>query len=161
VVSRLEFAPLGIGDLPFLLEVRNECRNYLHDDREFTLAQCREWYRTNNPQVYVIRLGGARIGYFRLGAVDHADHSVYVGADLHRDFRGKGLGLRAYVEFLPWIAGRLSVSWFKLEVLSHNSRAQKLYAKLGFVETGRRKAVAVRDGLLVDSIVMERRVEVV
>src|SRR5262245_33721308 len=86
------------ADLPFLLEVRNECRAFLHDPREFQLADCVRWFRESRPDFRLIRYGGERIGYFRLSNHDAAGRSVYVGADLHRNFRGRGLAKPAYEE---------------------------------------------------------------
>src|SRR5689334_7461162 len=42
--SEFTFEKLGLADLPFLIEVRNECRDYLHDNREFSLSQCEQWF---------------------------------------------------------------------------------------------------------------------
>ena len=156
--SSLDFAPLTRDDLPFLLEVRNECRSYLHDDRSFDLDECQRWFRTTEPDFHVIRRDGVEIGYFRLSRYDPEASSIYVGADLHHAFRGQGLALRAYQQFLPIVQERYGVSTAELEVLSHNTRAIRLYERLGFTETGRRAAIATRDGIVVDSIVMARSI---
>jgi ribosomal protein S18 acetylase RimI-like enzyme len=63
----------------------------------------------------------------------------------------------AYKEFLPLLKSRYHVSTAKLEVLSHNSVAQELYRKLGFVEINRKKGFTTRNGVPVDSIVMSMR----
>lgn len=148
------FEPLTQEDLPFLLDVRNECRDFLHDNRMFTLAECTTWFREKQPDFHMIRCDGQRIGYFRLSNHDPEDTSIYVGADLHRRFRGRGLAEPAYEAFLPLLKDRYRVSVAKVEVLSHNAPAQELYRKLGFVETGRRTSVTVRNGVQVDSILM-------
>ena len=130
-----DFAPLTLEDIPFLLEVRNECRDFLHDNRMFTLDDCRVWFREKHPDFQV-------------------DASIYVGADLHRSYRGRGLARLAYEAFLPLLKNQYHVSTVKLEVLSHNTVALRLYQKLGFVEIDRKKGFAVREDRLVDSIVM-------
>jgi RimJ/RimL family protein N-acetyltransferase len=149
-----DFAPLTLEDIPFLLEVRNECRDFLHDNRMFTLDDCRVWFREKHPDFQVIRFDGERIGYFRLSNHDQVDASIYVGADLHRSYRGRGLARLAYEAFLPLLKNQYHVSTVKLEVLSHNTVALRLYQKLGFVEIDRKKGFAVREDRLVDSIVM-------
>jgi RimJ/RimL family protein N-acetyltransferase len=149
------FAPLTHEDLPFLIEVRNECRDSLHDNRIFTLAECEIWYREKKPDFHVIRCDGERIGYFRLSNHDLENASIYIGADLHKRFRRRGLARLAYKAFLPLLKNRYHVSVIKLEVLSHNTVAHGLYQKLGFVEIDRKKGFAVRNGVPVDSIVME------
>lgn len=151
------FEKLGLADLPFLIEVRNECRDFLHDNRHFTLADCEQWFRESKPDFRLIRHNGHRIGYFRISNYDPKEGSIYIGADLHRDFRGKGLARRAYEAFFPLLKDTYRISIIKLEVLSHNTVAHALYEKLGFVETARKKAVAVRNSGPVDSIIMEKR----
>jgi RimJ/RimL family protein N-acetyltransferase len=148
------FEPLTHQDLAFLVSVRNECRDLLHDDRAFTLADCETWFRERRPDFHVIRHDGERIGYFRLSNHHPAEGSIYVGADLHRRFRGRGLARRAYEAFLPLLKDRYHVSVVKLEVLSHNEAALALYRKLGFAEIDRHPDVTVRNGVSVDSIVM-------
>ena len=151
------FEQLTFDDLPFLIEVRNECREFLHDNRVFTLPECERWFRETKPDFRIIRHHGERIGYFRLTNYDPQDSSIYIGADLHKDFRGRGLARGAYEAFLPLIKNSYRVSIVKLEVLSHNKVAHALYKKLGFVEIDRKTAAAVRNGLCVDSLVLERR----
>jgi RimJ/RimL family protein N-acetyltransferase len=151
----LIFEPLAVEDLPFLIEVRNDCRDCLHDNRVFTLAECQTWFSTKHPDFYVIKRAGKRIGYFRLSNHDPENASIYVGADLHKRHRGKGLARAAYEAFLPLLKDRYHVSTVKLEVLSHNAVALALYRKLGFVETDRKRGFGVRKGVPVDSIVMQ------
>lgn len=148
------FAPLTHEDLPFLIEVRNECRDSLHDNRVFTLAECEIWFRQTKPDFHVIWCNGERIGYFRLSNHDLENGSIYIGADLRWHFRGRGLSRLAYEAFLPLLKDRYHVSAVKLEVLTHNTVAHGLYQKLGFVEIDRKKGVALRKGQPVDSIVM-------
>ena len=152
----LGFEPLREEHLPFLLEVRNECRHLLHDDRSFTLEECQTWFRARKPEYWLIRLDGEPIGYFRISNRDPQSRSVYVGADLHPRYRGRGLAQAAYEQFFPLLnrGGELLV--VRLEVLSHNLVAQGLYARLGFVEIGRKREFTTRNGRPVDSIVMER-----
>lgn len=151
----LVIEPLGQDDLPFLLEVRNGCRECLHDNRVFALADCRKWFLETRPDFHIIRWRGKRIGYFRLGRHDPREGSIYVGADLHERFRRRGLAGAAYRSFLPRVKERYRVSRVRLEVLSHNTAARALYARLGFGEVGRKRAFAIRGGVPVDSIVME------
>ena len=152
----MQFAPLTYDDLIFLLEVRNDCRDMLHDDRKFTLEECEQWFRTTRPDFRIIRRDVEPIGYFRLSNHDRGDASIYVGADLHSRFRGKGLGTEAYETFLPLVRDEFQVATFRLEVLSHNTVAIQLYQKLGFVESRRETASVVRHGAVVDNIFMEK-----
>src|SRR5205085_500048 len=106
-------------DLPFLLEVRNECRDFLHDNRIFTLTECKSWFRENKPDFRLIIYRREPIGYFRLSNYHPESKSIYIGADLHKNFRGHGLARRAYEAFIPTVINSYLVDTFKLEVLSH------------------------------------------
>ena len=153
----LTFERLEENHLPFFLEVRNECRSFLHDDRAFTLEECERWFRTGRPEYWLILLEGEPIGYFRISNRDPAERSIYLGADIHPRYRGRGLAKAAYEQFLPLLKRREDIGVVRLEVLSHNVTAQGLYARLGFVEIGRKIAFDRRNGQPVDSIVMERQ----
>lgn len=141
------------ADLPFLIEVRNECRAMLHDDSAFTLDQAQAWFAATRPRFYIITHAGTRIGYFRTSHWDQAG-SVSIGCDLHADHRGKGLAQAAYRLFLRFLFADCAVDKVWLEVLEHNAPARRLYQRLGFVtEVVKRKAVR-RDGRDLDSLVM-------
>jgi RimJ/RimL family protein N-acetyltransferase len=155
--SAFTFEKLALDDLPFLIEVRNDCREFLHDNRLFTLTECERWFRETKPDFRIIRYCDERIGYFRISNYDPEEGSIYIGADLHKNFRGKGLARRAYETFLPLVKNSYRVSVFKLEVLSHNIVAHALYQKLDFAEIDRKKGFTIRNGVPVDSIVMQKR----
>src|SRR6185369_10902237 len=128
----IAFRELRQHDLPFLLEVRNECRAMLHDDTAFTLHQARQWFAATRPRYYLITDDGAPIGYFRTSHWDDANGSVSIGCDLHRDHRGKGLAQAAYRAFLRYLFEDCGIDRVSLEVLEHNAPARRLYQRLGF-----------------------------
>lgn len=131
----IRFRIITEADLSFLNEVRNDCVEYLHDSRTFTLEETKEWFRSKRPKYWIIWKGEIRIGYFRTSKYEN--RSIYVGADLHKDYQGKGLGYESYVKFLPFIFNYFDIDTVKLEVFESNNRAINLYKKLGFIETDR------------------------
>lgn len=137
-----------------MLSVRNECRELLHDNRAFTLEECEAWFDREHPDFRLILRDGTPIGYFRLTRDDSSARSLYVGADLQPSVRELGLGRAIYERFLPTFAREFGVTEVKLEVLSHNERALRLYRSLGFRETGRDAGAFVRDGRRVDNVKM-------
>ena len=64
--------------------MRNECRGFLHDNRKFTLSECRCWFKQTSPHFYLIRLDGKRVGYFRTSDWDHESKTVTIGGR-HRE----------------------------------------------------------------------------
>ncbi len=142
-------------DLQFLNEVRNDCaEEYLHDSRKFTLEQTNKWFDTEQPNYYIIQLNNTDIGYFRITQYSKHNNNLYIGADLHKDYRGKKLAYAAYVEFLSYLFEKYKLNKVSLEVLSTNTRAYNLYLKLGFVQEGVKRQEVFREGTYVDSIVM-------
>ena len=133
----MKFTKLNYDDLPFLNEVRNECcEEYLHNSNKFTIEQTREWFTTTNPMFWVIIVDGERIGYFRTSNYSTENKNIYLGADLHKDYRGKGLAFQAYREFIPFLFKKYYLHKISLEVLETNIRAINLYKKLDFRTEG-------------------------
>lgn len=113
-------------DLPFLLEIRNECYLFLHDPRTFTLEECIEWFESTNPKYYILEYLGERLGYFRTSC--WTQNSVYIGLDIHKNYRGKGYAVSAYELFMDILEKEV----YYLRVLTSNKRALHIYKKLGF-----------------------------
>ena len=65
--------------------------------------------------------------------------NIYIGCDLHKDWRGKGLSYLSYLEFIPKLFNTHNLHKISLEVLSTNIVAYNLYKKIGFIEEGRKR----------------------
>ena len=149
----LEFKEMELSDIPSFLEIRNQSKEFLHNDSHFTLDQATDWFEKTNPRFYIIKLGNIMIGYFRTS--NWENNVPYIGCDIHPDFRGLGLGYLSYLKFIDKIYNEFKVDSIKLEVLSTNTRAKNLYNKLGFKEIGISNEKIIRDNTQIDSIIME------
>ena len=151
----ITFRGMCVTDLEFFNEVRNSCaEKYLHDSRKFTIEQTKEWFKTTSNIYYVIENDGDRIGYFRTTNNSRENKNIYIGADLHEDFRGKGLGYVAYNMFIDYLFNNIDLHKISLEVIETNGVAIHLYTKLGFVEEGRKREDVKKGGMYFDSIIM-------
>lgn len=150
---RLKIDKMLITDIPNFLDIRNQSKEFLHNNSTFTLDQAIDWFKKNDPKFYTIKLGDVMIGYFRTSNWENND--PYIGCDIHPDFRGLGLGYLSYLKFIDKMYNEFNVNSIKLEVLSTNVRAKNLYHKLGFVEIGISEDKIIRDGIEIDSIIME------
>lgn len=151
----LTFRPLSRDDIPFLTSVRNECaEQFLHTSAKFSVDQAYMWFDTNKPMFYTILLNDVKIGYFRVTNYSETNRNLYIGADLHKDYRGKGLAYEAYRLFIPFIIKQYNLHKVSLEVLATNVRAYNLYVKLGFVNDGIKRQEVYKHGDFVGSIVM-------
>ena len=151
----MEYIKLTINDLPFLNEVRNECADeYLHDSRTFTLEETIKWFNKTNPDFWVIWNNDERIGYFRTSNYSNLNRNIYIGADIHQNYRGYGLGYQSYCEFIPILFNQLNLHKISLEVLETNVRAINLYKKVGFIVEGIKRDEINKNGIWVNSIIM-------
>jgi RimJ/RimL family protein N-acetyltransferase len=151
----VEFTKICVEDIPFLNETRNlVAEDFLHDSRKFSLEESVEWFKKTNPDYWMIRLFEENIGYFRLSNHSIQNKNIYIGADIHPDFQGKGYGYEAYVKFIPSVFDMYSLHKITLEVLATNTRAINLYKKIGFVYEGTKRQEVLKGDLYIDSIIM-------
>jgi RimJ/RimL family protein N-acetyltransferase len=146
---------ITVEDVPFLNETRNlVAQEYLHDSRTFTVDESLVWFNTFKPDYWIIWLNEERIGYFRLSNHSQESKNIYVGADIHPKFQGKGYGYQAYKKFLPILFGDYNLNKVSLEVLVTNKRAINLYHKLGFFNEGTKRQEVLKNNVYIDSCIM-------
>lgn len=86
-------------------------------------------------------------------------HSAGVGVSVHDAYQGRGVG-RALLGALVDCADRsLGLRRIELTVFPDNIPAITLYRSLGFIEEGRSRGYAMRDGVLADALHMARLVD--
>jgi len=151
----LKFSKLQVNDLAFLNEVRNECAEiYLHDSRTFSLEETVNWFNTSHPNFWIIWNDDIRIGYFRTSNYSNINKNIYIGADLHEDYRGRGLAYESYCKFILLLFNELNLHKISLEVLESNQRGINLYKKLGFKVEGIKRDEVYKNGVWINSIIM-------
>jgi putative acetyltransferase len=83
-------------------------------------------------------------------------HVMELGIHVDPAWQGRGVG-GLLMQSLCDLADRwLGVLRVELTVYADNHRAQSLYRRFGFVEEGRHRAFALRDGEYVDALAMAR-----
>lgn len=89
-----------------------------------------------------------------IGAKRKIRHRCSLAITLYREYWGLGIG-SAMIGYLTELAERAGFEQIDLEVVADNVRAQALYRKCGFTETGRRvRALKFDDGTYHDEILM-------
>ncbi|WP_431095595.1 GNAT family N-acetyltransferase [Polaromonas aquatica] len=83
-------------------------------------------------------------------------HVRGLGIGISPGWQGRGLGHQLITRLLNWADGWAGILRIELHVHADNERAVTLYRSLGFVEEGRHKAYALKNGLYVDGISMAR-----
>lgn len=151
----IEILPLKHEDLEFFSEVWNSCAvEFLHDSRKFTLEETISWFEKTKPDYYVARVDDEKIGYFRTSNLDIKEGTIYIGCDIKSSHRGKGYGFMLYKKFIPFIKEKYKLKIIYLEVLSSNTRAIRLYQKLGFKTDTEYINKIYKNDILIDSIKM-------
>ena len=83
-------------------------------------------------------------------------HRCSLAIALYRDYWGLGIG-SAMIGYLAELAEQIGFEQIDLEVVAENERAQALYRKCGFVESGKRiRALKSDDGTFHDEVLMVR-----
>lgn len=119
------------------------------------------WYdnylssRSNSVRCAIVDENDVIVGCVYLLNIDY----INLCADLHimignEDNRGKGIGTFAVTSIVNHAFYNLNLRRLQLEVLEYNQVAQKLYAKIGFVEEGRKRKAVFKDGQYVDELIM-------
>ncbi|MBP5490496.1 MAG: GNAT family N-acetyltransferase [Lachnospiraceae bacterium] len=81
-------------------------------------------------------------------------HRCSLAIALYKEFWGLGIGT-AMIDYLSELARGIGWEQMDLEVVAENERAQALYKKCGFIESGRRhNGVRFDDGTYHDEILM-------
>lgn len=99
---------------------------------------------------------GALVGHAYLagGQLRSELHRVSLGMGLQRAHRGQGAGKQLLGAVVDWARSQPGIAWIDLGVFGCNPRAQALYRRHGFVETGRTPDRFRVDGVSIDDISM-------
>ena len=105
------------------------------------------------PLWYVIEIRDKVAGYIRTSNYDNVNKNLYIGLDLHPNFRGHGYAFQSYQMFMDWLkmSGYLTVL---LKVQISNYVAYNLYRKLGFMPIGIIPNAIIKNNTQVDSVIM-------
>lgn len=133
--NKLRLQQLTIYDLHSMLAIRNDIqtRSQLHHQNIYSLDEAIKWFTQQKPIWFSIKEESTQhlLGYIRTSDLNYIDRSIYIGCDIHPNFRRKGIATWAYKTFLDrlWKRGWQTA---KLKVIKSNSAALHLYENLGF-----------------------------
>ena len=99
-------------------------------------------------------VGGA--GLHPAGASPRKRHVMALGMHVKPAWQRQGVGTQLLQALCDYADNWLGLLRLELEVYADNHKAQALYRRLGFVEEGRHRCDALRDGVYVDSLTMAR-----
>ena len=147
---------MSYDDLQQVKNIRDASLEFLDTQVSFSLEETQNWFNATKPDWYIIEIQNKVAGYIRTSNHDQRNKNLYIGLDLHPEFRGHGYAFQSYQMFMEWLKliGFLSVS---LKVQISNFVAYNLYRKLGFIPIGIiPNAVIKNNNSQVDSIIMHK-----
>ena len=83
-------------------------------------------------------------------------HVRLLSIGLAAEYQGQGLGRQLIARLLDWADNWAGVLRVELNVHADNERAIALYRSLGFVEEGRHRGYALKEGRYIDGLSMAR-----
>lgn len=147
-------------DHRWLVELHNDpevLRNLTHPD-PITLAQHMAWWDTirgNSSEArFIFTVDGVRVGFTKFYNIDRTNRNCVLGADIHKDHRGKGYAKDMWAMMLNVSFLSLSMHRVSLTTAAYNNIGQRVYRGLGFREEGRQVQSLQRDGQFHDQICM-------
>ncbi len=158
--GEFSFEPIKKTDLEWARNLHNdpEVVSMLTDPHEVTSEQQQAWFKrlrnSNSSKYLIVRRDRERIGIIRLNPIDHANHNIMIGLDIHKEHRGKHYAKPIYRGLLDFCFNQLNMHRVHFKVAEYNARAFKLYRELGFKEEGRERQSLHRFGKFHDYIVM-------
>ncbi|MFM0283849.1 GNAT family N-acetyltransferase [Paraburkholderia sediminicola] len=125
--------------------------------------QLKAWYerRLKGGGVNVCAtIGGRVVGHAGLEVQRPSRaHCAHLGLAVHDGYHGRGVGSALLQGLTDCADASLGLRRIDLTVFSDNAPAIALYRKFGFVEEGRSRGFAMRDGILADVLHMARLVD--
>lgn len=153
----------GEEDLSFITEIRldPEVQDNVGTLLITNKQKQKEWFNktcADSTKMYLIfeetGLIDDKIGYVRMTDIDYVNKSVCVGADIYKNYRGKGYTKNLYPLIFDLCFNKLNMNRLWLFVLETNERAIYVYKKMGFKEEGRQRKAIYKNGKYLDYIMM-------
>ncbi len=152
--------PIEDGDHPFLVELHNDpavLHNLTHPEPITMEQHLRWWERTKNdrrqPRLVFVA-DGKRAGLTKFYDYDAMNQTIVLGADIHKDFRGRGLAKYMWTLMLDRCFDGFRVHRVGLTTAEYNTIGQRVYRNLGFKEEGKLIQSLCRDGKFHDQLCM-------
>ena len=143
----IEYMKKTAGETEFLLRYPDEVSYTLEKETEI-LGNIRE----DPYHIMMVAVVDGKVA--GNGSVTGVQHRCSLAIALYEEFWGLGIG-SAMITYLSELARGIGWQQMDLEVVAENARAQALYKKCGFIESGRRhNGLRFDDGTYHDEILM-------
>ena len=146
-------------DHEWLVELHNDplvLRN-ITNSQPITLDGHLEWWKSINGKKEIRKIfyvDNVRAGFCKFYNIDYINHNCVLGADLHKDYRGKHLAKPMWQLMLDFCFNELNLQRVSLTTAEYNLVARHVYYSVGFKYEGRMEKSLYRDGKYYDQICM-------
>jgi len=156
-------------DLEKIRTLRNSQSTWiwLTDVKQINEIQQLQWYESicqdksveyysivENKKDFPIEYEGEFLGIIRVNNIDLVNKSAMIGLDIEPNFRGQGIGTKAFLAVMEYFFRHRNFHRLWLCVIEDNEVAKKLYNNVGFKEEGILRQAIWREGKFKDYIVM-------
>ena len=155
--AMIEYLKLTSAETEYLLRYPDEVNFTLEDEKE-RLGRLLD---DEHSVMMVATVDGKVAGNCSINGIGSKRkiwHRCSMAVALYKDYWGLGIG-SAMINYLCELAAAIGYRQIDLEVVAENKRAQALYKKCGFTESGRRhNALRFDDGSYHDEIIMYKEI---
>ena len=151
----IEYMRKTAGETQFVLRYPDEVSYTAEQEREILDSILNDPYQVMMAGIVDGKVAG-NCSISGIGRKRKIRHRCSLAITLYREYWNLGIGT-AMIRYLAELAEKIGYEQIDLEVVAENERAQALYRKCGFEETGRRiRALKFDDGTFHDEILMSR-----
>lgn len=156
----IEYLKAVFTDDRFFMTTAEEAKQWQTPEKEREVIQ--KNYQDANKLMLVTESENQVVSFANIwvGERNRNQHVAQIGISILPGYRNVGLGTTIIQTMIDWAAAHSGIEKLALGVWSKNTRAIKLYQKMGFIEEGRKvKEVKYADGSYDDCICMYRWVK--
>jgi RimJ/RimL family protein N-acetyltransferase len=146
-------------DHHWLVDLHNDplvLYNLTHPEK-ITIDDHMRWWshlNTNKERRFIFTVNDERVGFTKFYSIDSHNNNCVLGADIHKNHRGKGYARQMWSLMLEYCFNDLNMWRVSLTTAEYNKIGQKVYRKLGFVDEGRLVQSLNREEKYYDQILM-------
>ena len=160
VPATMQLREVKDDDHEWLVELHNDpdVLYNLTNPQPIRLIDHMAWWERirSNPHErrFIFEVDGARVGFTKFYTIDRINSSCVLGADIHKDHRGKGLAKFMWNLMLEQVFALWRLHRVSLTTAEYNRIGQRVYQNLGFKEEGRMVQSLKRGDRYFDQICM-------
>jgi RimJ/RimL family protein N-acetyltransferase len=146
-------------DHEWLVELHNDpdVLKNLTNPEPITLDSHMRWWNSlnrNKEKRHIFYVDDNRVGFTKIYSIDTINKNCVLGADIHKDYRGKGFAKHMWNLLVDECFSNLGLHRVSLTTACYNDIAQKVYKNLGFKEEGRNVESLYRGEKFYDCVCM-------